>query len=127
MTESVNLKDRSWLETIKAFKHPRVITMLFLGFSAGTVSTNDMTHAGSISFLASTANLAGLGVASGEDLAVRLVGVSGSNFATYDSIAVTSTGGGGGSNDYSDWIADYPGVGGLTAFADDADGDGNGN
>ncbi|MEH6456139.1 MAG: MFS transporter [Cocleimonas sp.] len=35
MTESVNLKDRTWLETAKAFKHPRVITMLFLGFSAG--------------------------------------------------------------------------------------------
>jgi len=25
----------SWLETIKAFKHPRVVTMLFLGISAG--------------------------------------------------------------------------------------------
>ncbi len=35
MTESVNLQHRSWLETVKAFKHPRVITMLFLGFSAG--------------------------------------------------------------------------------------------
>jgi len=35
MTESVNLQNRSWLETVKAFKHPRVITMLFLGFSAG--------------------------------------------------------------------------------------------
>ena len=35
MTESVDLQQRSWLETVKAFKHPRVITMLFLGFSAG--------------------------------------------------------------------------------------------
>ncbi|MGK0271107.1 MAG: PAT family beta-lactamase induction signal transducer AmpG [Cocleimonas sp.] len=35
MTESVKLQDRSWLETVKAFKHPRVVTMLFLGFSAG--------------------------------------------------------------------------------------------
>ena len=35
MTTSVNLQNRSWLETAKAFKHPRVITMLFLGFSAG--------------------------------------------------------------------------------------------
>lgn len=35
MTESVSLQHRSWLETVKAFKHPRVITMLFLGFSAG--------------------------------------------------------------------------------------------
>lgn len=35
MTESVSLQNRSWLETVKAFKHPRVITMLFLGFSAG--------------------------------------------------------------------------------------------
>ncbi len=35
MTESASLQNRSWLETIKAFKHPRVITMLFLGFSAG--------------------------------------------------------------------------------------------
>lgn len=35
MTESVNLKHRSWLETLKAFKQPCVITMLFLGFSAG--------------------------------------------------------------------------------------------
>jgi len=25
----------SWLDTVKAFKHPRVVTMLFLGFSAG--------------------------------------------------------------------------------------------
>lgn len=36
MTESVNLQNqKSWLETVKAFGHPRVITMLFLGFSAG--------------------------------------------------------------------------------------------
>ena len=35
MTETVNLQQRSWLETVKSFKHPRVITMLFLGFSAG--------------------------------------------------------------------------------------------
>ena len=35
MSETVSLSERSWLETIKAFKHPRVITMLFLGFSAG--------------------------------------------------------------------------------------------
>ena len=36
----------------------------------------------------------------------------------------TATGGG---NNYADWIADYPGVGVLTAFDDDTDGDGNGN
>lgn len=35
MSDSVNLQQRSWLQTIKAFIHPRVITMLFLGFSAG--------------------------------------------------------------------------------------------
>lgn len=35
MTQSVSLDQRSWLETVKAFKHPRVVTMLFLGFSAG--------------------------------------------------------------------------------------------
>jgi len=35
MTTSVASKSQSWLESIKAFKHPRVITMLFLGFSAG--------------------------------------------------------------------------------------------
>ncbi len=28
-------RQHSWLETLAAFKHPRVITMLFLGFSAG--------------------------------------------------------------------------------------------
>ncbi len=32
-----------------------------------------------------------------------------------------------GGNDYSDWIAGYPGVGGLTAFNDDSDNDGNDN
>ncbi|MBE9532787.1 MAG: transporter, partial [Proteobacteria bacterium] len=27
--------NKTWLETIAAFKHPRVITMLFFGISAG--------------------------------------------------------------------------------------------
>ena len=31
----MNLQHPNWLETLKAFAHPRVITMLFLGFSAG--------------------------------------------------------------------------------------------
>ena len=31
------------------------------------------------------------------------------------------------SNTFSDWIAGFPGVGGLTGFNDDADNDGNGN
>jgi len=29
------LQQSNWLETLKAFAHPRVVTMLFLGFSAG--------------------------------------------------------------------------------------------
>jgi len=33
MIESV--KEKNWIDTTKAFGHPRVITMLFLGFSAG--------------------------------------------------------------------------------------------
>jgi len=35
MTSSVITKHQSWVDSIKAFWHPRVITMLFLGFSAG--------------------------------------------------------------------------------------------
>lgn len=35
MTSSANQKYQSWLDSVKAFKHPSVITMLFLGFSAG--------------------------------------------------------------------------------------------
>jgi hypothetical protein len=38
---------------------------------------------------------------------------------------LTTTGGGG--NDFSDWIDDYPAVGDLTGFNDDSDNDGNGN
>ena len=34
MTTS-SIEKRSWLETMRAFLHPRVITMLFFGFSAG--------------------------------------------------------------------------------------------
>ena len=30
-----NSQQPGWLETSKAFAHPRVVTMLFLGFSAG--------------------------------------------------------------------------------------------
>ncbi len=35
MTISATQNSQSWLDSLKAFKHPRVITMLFLGFSAG--------------------------------------------------------------------------------------------
>lgn len=35
MTESSLAKPLSWAEALQAFLHPRVITMLFLGFSAG--------------------------------------------------------------------------------------------
>jgi PAT family beta-lactamase induction signal transducer AmpG len=35
MTESSLAKPLSWAEALRAFLHPRVITMLFLGFSAG--------------------------------------------------------------------------------------------
>ncbi|UOG93100.1 MAG: MFS transporter [Candidatus Thiothrix sulfatifontis] len=35
MTESSPAKPLSWAEALQAFLHPRVITMLFLGFSAG--------------------------------------------------------------------------------------------
>ncbi|OUR85454.1 hypothetical protein A9Q92_08080, partial [Methylophaga sp. 42_8_T64] len=28
-------QQQSWLETIKTFKHPRVVTMFFFGISAG--------------------------------------------------------------------------------------------
>lgn len=29
------VQQRSWWETLVAYRHPRVVTMLFLGFSAG--------------------------------------------------------------------------------------------
>ena len=35
MPETKKISQNSWLDTIQAFQHPRVITMLFLGFSAG--------------------------------------------------------------------------------------------
>ncbi len=35
MTTTVNQNKKSWSDSVKAFTHPRVITMLFLGFSAG--------------------------------------------------------------------------------------------
>lgn len=35
MTESTSVQAQGWAESIAAFWHPRVITMLFLGFSAG--------------------------------------------------------------------------------------------
>ncbi len=66
----------------------------------------------------------------GHDLAVRIVGST--NSANIDNISVTTNGGGrdvvdagnGARSDYSDWISNYPGVGGQSAFNDDADGDG---
>ena len=35
MSESLVKNKQSWAETLRAFTHPRVLTMLFLGFSAG--------------------------------------------------------------------------------------------
>ena len=32
---SVELTNKSWQKTLKGFTHPRVVTLLFLGFSAG--------------------------------------------------------------------------------------------
>ena len=49
----------------------------------------------------------------------------GDTTATVDDFGIGS--GGGGGNDYTDWIADFPGVGVLTGFNDDADNDGNSN
>ena len=35
MTETAIEQPKSWGESLKSFLHPRVVTMLFLGFSAG--------------------------------------------------------------------------------------------
>jgi len=59
----------------------------------------------------------------GKDIGVRFLGATTS--AIIDNVSVTSTGGGGGGNDFTDWIALYPGVGGQTGFGGDPDGDGN--
>lgn len=64
----------------------------------------------------------------GQDLAVRIEGFTHS--ANIDNVVVSSTGGvsspsdGVTSKDFSGWISAYPGVGDLTGFDDDADGDG---
>ena len=34
-SETTLPQPRSWAESVRAFLHPRVVTMLFLGFSAG--------------------------------------------------------------------------------------------
>ncbi|AGH47038.1 putative transporter [Paraglaciecola psychrophila 170] len=35
MNDIPNTSQATWLDTLKSFKHPRVITMLFFGISAG--------------------------------------------------------------------------------------------
>ncbi|MFK7911307.1 MAG: Ig-like domain-containing protein [Akkermansiaceae bacterium] len=57
----------------------------------------------------------------GKDLGLRIDGATSS--AIIDNVIISSAVIGGG-NDFSDWIAGYTGLGGLTAFDDDADGDG---
>ena len=60
-----------------------------------------------------------------KDIGVRFIG--GTTSAIIDNVEVTTTGGGGGGNDYADWIALYPAVGGQTGLGDDPDGDGDDN
>lgn len=66
-----------------------------------------------------------------ETLTVQLgeTGTNNPEVLSLQGVDLTSlfNGGGGGGNNYSDWIATYPGVGGLTGFGDDPDGDGNEN
>jgi hypothetical protein len=60
----------------------------------------------------------------GHDLALRFFGASTS--CNIDNVQVSTSGGSTGDT-FADWIADYPGVGGLSGFDDDPDLDGNGN
>jgi len=65
------------------------------------------------------------GQATGQTLGVYL-GVTSGTQAEWDNVRLEASVGGG-SNDFTDWIADFPGVGGETGFDDDPDKDGNGN
>lgn len=60
----------------------------------------------------------------GKDIGLRFLGTTTS--AIIDNVQVSS-GGGGGDNTFSSWIAGFTGLGGLTGFADDPDGDGLAN
>ena len=66
------------------------------------------------------------GQATGQTLGVYL-GVTSGTQVEWDNVRLEASAGGGGGNDFTDWIAGFPGVGGETGFEDDPDKDGNAN
>ena len=66
------------------------------------------------------------GQATGQTLGVYL-GVTSGTQAEWDNVRLEASAGGGGGNDFTDWIAGFSGVGGETGFEDDPDKDGNAN